>query len=203
MAASSQQAGGTGAQVWVIDPAHTVVEFSVKHMMFATVRGHFGQVEGSIRLDEEEPGRSMVEVEIDAASIDTRQQDRDKHLRSADFFDVEKYPKLTFKSTRVEKVSDKEYRVTGDLTMHGVTKEVVLDVKETGRGKDPWGGDRIGFTAEGMLDRTQYGLKWNQALEAGGVLVSNSVKIQIDAQAVAEVSGGREAAEGEARMEST
>lgn len=203
MAASSQQAGGTGAQTWVIDPAHTSVEFSVRHMMFATVRGHFGKVEGKIRLDEQDPSHSMVEVEIDTASIDTRQQDRDQHLRSADFFDVENHPRMTFKSTQVERVSDNEYRVTGDLTMRGVTREVQLDVTETGRGKDPWGGERIGFSASGKLDRTEYGLKWNQALEAGGVLVSNEVRIQIDAQAVSEASGGEEAAEAEAEAEST
>lgn len=200
MAANEQQAG-TGAQTWVIDPAHTVVEFSVKHMMFATVRGHFGEVEGRIHLDEKDPSRSSVEVEIDAASIDTRQKERDEHLRSADFFDVAKYPKLTFKSTRVEKIADKQYRVTGDLTMHGTTDEVVLDVTETGRGKDPWGGDRIGFSAKGTIDRTRFGLKWNQALEAGGVLVSNEVKIQLDVQAVSEASGGKDAAEAEARAE--
>lgn len=193
--------GSSRNQTWVIDPAHTVVEFSVKHMMIATVRGNFGQVEGKIHLDEDDPSRSSVEATIDVASIDTRQKDRDAHLRSADFFDVENYPTMEFRSTAVEPVSEGRYRVTGDLTIRGTTRPVVLDVREGGRVKDPWGADRIAFSAEGTIDRTEFGLRWNQALEAGGVVVSNDVKISIDAQAVSESSGGAEAAEETARGE--
>lgn len=194
MAAGEAGQGAAGARTWIIDPAHTVVEFSVKHMMIATVRGNFGKVEGNLKLDEQDPSRSMVEAKVDVASIDTRQQDRDAHLRSADFFDVEHHPTMEFRSTRVEPVSKDHFRVTGDLTIRGTTRPVVLEVTEGGRIKDPWGADRIAFSIEGTIDRTEFGLRWNQALEAGGVVVGNDVKISIEAQAVAEASGGEEAA---------
>lgn len=202
MATGEAGQGTTGARTWIIDPAHTVVGFSVKHMMIATVRGSFGQVEGKLRLDDQDPSRSTVEAKIDVASIDTRQKDRDAHLRSGEFFDVENHPTMEFRSTRVEPVSKDHYRVTGDLTIRGNTRPVVLEVTEGGRVKDPWGADRIAFTIEGKIDRTEFGLKWNQALEAGGVVVSNEVKISIEAQAVAEASGGAAAAARTAEGES-
>lgn len=202
MERGAMQHGDAGTRTWVLDPAHTVVEFAVKHMMIATVRGNFGQVEGTLRLDERDPSRSTVEAKIDVASIDTRQSQRDEHLRSADFFDVANHPTMEFRSRRVEQVSKDRYRVTGDLTIRGETREVELDVTEGGRIRDPWGADRIAFSAEGKIDRTEFGLKWNQALEAGGVVVSNEVRISIEAQAVAEASGGESAAAETAEGES-
>lgn len=168
---------------WTLDPDHTQVWFAVKHMMFATVKGQFPGVSGELRLHESDPSKSVVNVAIDAATIDTRSAQRDEHLRSADFFDVANHPHLTFVSRKIEPVGGSKYRVTGDLTIRGTTREVVLDVEETGRGKDPWGQQKLGFTASGSIDRKDFGLTWNQALEAGGVLVSDEVKISIDGQA--------------------
>ena len=169
---------------WQIDPAHTNVSFSVKHLMITTVRGRFADVRGSIRLDESDLTQSFVDVEIGTTSIDTRAEQRDTHLRSADFFDVVKFPAIKFRSRRAEKVGDDRYRVIGDLTIRDVTREVVLDVTDEGRGRDPWGGTRAAFSATTTIDRRQFGLNWNQALETGGVLVGNEIKISIDAQAV-------------------
>jgi polyisoprenoid-binding protein YceI len=169
---------------WQIDPAHTDVGFSVKHLMISTVRGQFAGVKGTIVLDEAEPTNSSAEVEIDVATIDTRQEQRDAHLRSADFFEVEKYPTMTFRSRRVGRVGDDRYRIVGDLTIRDVTREVVLDATDEGRGRDPWGGDRLAFSATTTIDRSEFGLTWNQALETGGVLVSNEIKLSIDVQAV-------------------
>jgi polyisoprenoid-binding protein YceI len=172
------------ATTWQIDPAHTTVGFSAKHLMITTVRGRFADVRGSIRFDESDLTRSSVEVEIAAASIDTRTEQRDAHLRSADFLEVEKFPAITFRSRRIETVGDDRYRVVGELRIRDVTREVVLDVTDDGRGRDPWGGERAAFTATTTIDRRDFGLTWNQALETGGVLVSNEIKISIDAQAV-------------------
>ncbi|HEX6644327.1 MAG TPA: YceI family protein [Gemmatimonadales bacterium] len=169
---------------WEIDPAHTDVGFAVKHLMISTVRGRFASVRGTIRLDEEDLAGSAVEVEIDAASIDTRQEQRDAHLRSGDFFDVEAYPLITFRSRSVEADGDGRFKVTGDLTIHGVTREVVLDARDEGRGVDPWGNHKAAFTAETRIDRRDFGLGWNQALETGGVLVANEIRITLDVQAV-------------------
>lgn len=177
----------TGVTTWSLDPAHTTVGFSAKHMMFTTVRGHFGDVKGTIVVDESNPDRSSVEVEVGAKSIDTGVQQRDDHLRSADFLDVESYPTITFKSKRVDGAARKEgdrFKVIGDLTIHGKTREVVLDAEYEGEGKDPWGGTRAGFSASTKIDRRDWGLTWNAALETGGVLVSNELKIEIEAQAV-------------------
>ncbi|MHB1168151.1 MAG: YceI family protein [Longimicrobiales bacterium] len=179
----SQATHETATSTWTIDPAHTAVEFSVRHLMITTVKGRFGTVSGTLVLDESDIERSKVEVEIDAASIDTREEKRDAHLRSPDFFDVENHPKLTFVSRRVERSGD-ALKVTGDLTIRGTTKQITLDVEDLGRAKDPWGGDRAAFTATGKLNRNEYGLKWNQALETGGVMVSDEVKLTIDAQFV-------------------
>lgn len=169
--------------IWQIDPAHTEVEFAVKHMMISTVKGRFGEVSGTITLDEADLSGSSVEVEIDVASIDTRQADRDAHLRSADFFDVENHPKLTFRSRRVEATEGGGFRIVGDLTIRGETREVVLEGAEEGRGKDPWGNEKAGFSARTSIDRRDFGLTWNSALETGGVLVGNEVKITLDVQA--------------------
>lgn len=181
---------------WRIDPAHSSVEFAVKHLMFTTVRGRFKKLEGEITVDEDAPENSRVEVEIDAASIDTGAEDRDTHLRSADFLDVENHPTITFRSRRVEGAyaeAGDRFKVIGDLTIRGTTLEVTLDATFEGTGQDPWGGQRAGFRATTEIDRRDWGLRWNQALETGGVLVGNSVKIEIEAQAV-KVEGAQEAA---------
>lgn len=172
---------------WTIDAAHSAIEFAVKHMMFTTVRGRFKDFKGTIEADEQNPGASVVTVEIQAASIDTGSADRDAHLKSADFLDVENHPVITFRSKRVEGATKKEgdrFRLTGDLTIRGTTLEVTLDSTFEGTGKDPWGGTRAGSRAEARLDRRDWGLKWNQALETGGILVANEVRIEIEVQAV-------------------
>lgn len=174
---------------WSIDPAHSQVEFTVKHMMITKVRGRFSDLEGVITVDESEPENSGVEVTIDAASLDTRQEDRDEHLRSGDFLDVENYPELTFRSTRVEGLTLEEgsqFKVIGDLTIRGTTKQVELDATFEGRGQDPWGGQRAAFSADTAIDRRDFGLEWNQTLETGGVLVGHEVKIHLEAQAILE-----------------
>jgi polyisoprenoid-binding protein YceI len=167
-----------------VDSAHSEVSFSVRHMVFAKVRGHFKTWTAAVTYDPQNPTKSTVHVEIDASSIDTREAQRDGHLRSPDFLDAEHYPQIIFKSTRVEPSGKGHYKLVGDLTIRGTTHEVALDVEETGRGKDPWGNDRIGFTAKGSLDRTQWGLKWNQALEAGGVLVADKVELEVEAEVI-------------------
>jgi polyisoprenoid-binding protein YceI len=169
---------------WSIDPAHSHVEFAVKHLMISTVKGRFGGVSGTVRTDESDPAKGQVEVEIDPATIDTREAQRDTHLKSADFFDVEKFPKLTFKSTRIDGVDGDSFKLTGDLTIHGVTRPVTLDVTSEGRGKDPWGGERAGFSAAGKIKRSEFGLTWNQVLETGGFVVSDDIKIALDVELV-------------------
>jgi polyisoprenoid-binding protein YceI len=171
------------ATTWQIDTAHSVVEFAVKHMMFATAKGRFGQFSGTINYDPENVAASSTNVEIDVKSIDTRDEKRDGHLLSPDFFDAEKYPTITFKSTRVEATGDGEFKVYGDLTLHGVTKPAVLNAEVTGQGKNPWGQEVIGFTATTKFKRSEFGLEWNAALETGGVLVGDEVKIAIDVEA--------------------
>jgi polyisoprenoid-binding protein YceI len=169
---------------WNIDTSHSGVHFSIRHLVIAKVRGTFDRWQGSFQFDDQNPAASKVSARIEAASIDTREERRDAHLRSADFFDVEKYPELTFESAKVEKLSDERYRVTGDLTIHGVTKEVVLDVESLGAAKDPWGNDRVAYQAQTSINRKDFGLTWNQALETGGVLVGEKVDISLDVQAV-------------------
>lgn len=172
---------------WEIDPSHSTIEFSTKHMMFTTVRGRFKEFSGTLHLDREAPDASWAEVVIQAASLDTSAPDRDDHLRSPDFFDVEKRPEISFKSKDVNGASPEEgtrFRVAGDLTIADTTQEVVLDVLFQGRGQDPWGNERVGFTASTEIDRRDWGLKWNQVLETGGVLVANKVRVEADVQAV-------------------
>lgn len=169
---------------WTIDPVHTAVEFAVKHLMITTVKGRFTGVSGSVRTDEGNAATGEAEVLIDAATIDTREPQRDAHLRSADFFDVEKFPTLTFRSTRVFDLSGGTFKLAGQLTIHGVTRDVVLDVTSEGRTKDPWGGERAGFAATTRINRSDFGLRWNQTLETGGLLVGEEVKISLDVQLV-------------------
>ena len=177
----------TRTTTWTIDPAHSSAEFSVKHMMISTVKGRFGDLEGTLVLDATYPGRSTVEAEIATASIDTHADQRDAHLRSPDFFDVERFPAITFRSRRIEGPYADEgdrFKVVGDLTIRDVTREVTLDATFEGAGRDPWGGERLGFSADTKLDRRDFGLTWNQALEAGGVLVSNDVRLHLEVEAV-------------------
>ena len=169
---------------WEIDATHSQATFSVKHMMISTVRGHFEVLSGKLHIDEEHPDNSWVEAEVDAASINTRDAKRDGHLRSPDFFDVEKYPKITFKSTKVTPTGNNEYRVTGDLAMHGVTKEETLHADYSGQVKDLYGLQRAAFSVKGKINRKDFGLNWNVGLEAGGVLVGEDVNIEIDLAAV-------------------
>ncbi|BAS26517.1 YceI family protein [Limnochorda pilosa] len=184
MATEGQQAVGTGQEttVWTIDPAHTTAEFSVKHMMISTVKGRFGSIEGTVTGDLDDPTQAAVDVKIDAASVDTRNDQRDAHLRSADFFDVEHHPHLTFKSRRIERAGDDRFKVVGDLTIRGVSREVVLDTTFEGQVKDPYGNQRAGFSAAAKLNRKDFGLNWNALLEAGGVVVGDEVKVEIHAE---------------------
>ncbi|HUP21218.1 MAG TPA: YceI family protein [Gemmatimonadota bacterium] len=181
---------------WKIDPAHSTIGFSARHMMITRVRGRFTDVEGVIRMDADDPASSSVEVDIDAASIDTDVEDRDAHLRSEDFLDVEKHPRITFRSSRVAGATDEpgsEFRVVGDLTIAGTTREVTLDATFEGEGRDPWGGTRTAFSATTEIDRRDFGLTWNQALETGGILVGHDVTIDLQVQAVKEQEAGVEA----------
>jgi len=169
---------------WNIDTAHTGIGFSVRHMVVSKVRGRFAKYSGAIRLDDGDITRSSVEVSIETSSIDTGVADRDTHLRSPDFFDVEKFPELRFRSKRIEQLDDTRYRVMGDLTIRDVTREVSLDVEYGGRAKDPWGNERVGFVATTSIDRKDFGLTWNQVLEAGGILVGERIDIDLDIQGV-------------------
>ena len=168
---------------WVLDPSHTLVEFSVKHMMIATVKGRFSGIEGILYANLPDFTTAEVEASVDSATVDTHEAQRDQHLKSADFFDVEKFPKLTFKSKRIERNGD-DYRMIGDLTIHGLTREAAFDVTFEGTGKDPWGNERAGFSATGKVDRKDFGLQWNAMLETGGVLVGDQVKISVEAEAI-------------------
>jgi polyisoprenoid-binding protein YceI len=171
-------------QVYEIDPTHSSAHFSVRHMMLSNVRGQFTKVSGTIKFDSANTANSSVEATIDAASIDTHDSQRDAHLKSADFLDVEKYPTLTFRSKRIESHSSGG-KVIGDLTIHGVTREIALEVEgPTPENKDPWGKYRIGLSATTKLSRKDFGLTWNTTLETGGVLVGDEVKITIDVEAV-------------------
>ena len=169
---------------WVLDASHSLVEFSVKHMMIATVKGRFSSLQGEILVDPAEIAGAEFSVTVDASSIDTREAQRDEHLKSADFFDVATYPTLTFLSRSVEPKGDDEYALVGELTMHGVTREVNFNLTYEGQGRDPWGNTRIGFTATATVNRKDYGLTWNAALETGGVLVGETVKIEIHTEAI-------------------
>lgn len=169
---------------YVVDPAHTLVEFSVKHMMISTVKGRFSGVEGIIQADPADLTSAEFNIAVDVATVDTREAQRDGHLRSADFFDTENHPKLTFKSKKVTGKGGDEYAVTGDLTIRGTTREVTLNLSYEGANKDPWGNDRVGFLATGKVNRKDFGLLWNVALEAGGWLVGEEVKMEVHLEAI-------------------
>jgi polyisoprenoid-binding protein YceI len=178
----------TGTPTWQLDPAHSSIEFSVKHMMMTTVRGRFKEIQATLRGDRDQPDGAGVEVTLNVASIDTGVADRDTHLRSADFFDAENFPQITFRSLRLDgnppKQEGDRFKVVGELKIRDSAMEVVLDCEYEGRGTDPWGKTRAGFTFRTELDRREWGLRWNQALETGGVLVANKVRVDGEVQFV-------------------
>lgn len=169
---------------WVLDPSHTTAEFSVRHMMFTTVKGYFTKIEGQISADLSDMTTAEISATIDASSVDTRDAQRDGHLRSADFFDVENHPKLTFQSYRIERTGENQYELVGDLTIRGVTKSVIWSLTFDGQGKNPWGHEVAGITAETKINRKDFGLTWNAALEAGGWLVGDEVKFAVHAEII-------------------
>jgi polyisoprenoid-binding protein YceI len=173
---------------WQIDATHSQVTFSVKHMMVSTAKGTFNVFSGEVEIDEQHPEKSWVVAEVDAASIHTRDASRDGHLRSADFFDTEQYPKITFKSTKVEALGGNEYRVTGNLTMHGVTREVAFSVEYSGQVRDSFGLQRAGLNAKATINRKDFGLSWNNILESGGVALGDKVTIELDLEAIKQVA---------------
>jgi polyisoprenoid-binding protein YceI len=180
-------AAGSSAQTvktstWTVDPAHSHLGFAIRHLMIATVRGRFTQVQGTVTVDESDPTSASADISIATASVSTGDEKRDGHLRSPDFFDAERFPSMTFRSKRVEAKSTDAFRVLGDLTIRDVTREVALDVQLLGRAKDPWGQEHAAFEATTKIKRADYGLTWNAALEAGGVLVGDDVSISIEAQ---------------------
>lgn len=175
----------TATTTWNLDPVHSVAEFKVKHMMISNVKGQFTSLKGVLDLDEADLTSSHIEASIDAASINTRDAQRDAHLKSADFFDVEKFPTLSFKSTLIDHAGDGELAVAGDLTIHGVTRHVVFTVEgPTPPAKDPWGNTRVGLSATAKINRKDFGLTWNAALETGGILVGDEVTITLDVEFV-------------------
>lgn len=169
---------------YTLDLAHTRIGFSARHAMVTKVRGQFNEFNGSVVLDAETPENSKVEITIKAASVDTRNADRDAHLRSNDFFAMEEYPEITFRSTRVEQASENEYYVTGDLTIRGITKPVTVNFQLNGSAVDPWGNFRVGFEGQTTINRKDWGVSFNAAMEAGGVLVSDKVNLEFEVEAV-------------------
>jgi polyisoprenoid-binding protein YceI len=185
---SPAAAPAPAVRAWDIDTTHAIAGFKVRHLMLAHVRGHLGPVTGTVHIDEQDLGRSRVEVSIDARGVDTREPKRDEHLRSADFLDVANYPTVTFRSTRVEapKGLGGDLRVTGDLIIRGISRPVTLEVEALPPAiKDPWGNERRGVTARARINRKDWGLKWNIALEAGGVTVGDEVAVEIEAEIIA------------------
>jgi polyisoprenoid-binding protein YceI len=174
----------TRTSTWEIDPAHSIAEFSVKHLVVTTVKGRFRDFEASLAIDETNPENSSVTASIDVASIDTNMPDRDAHLRSDDFFNAEQFPRITFVSTGVEKTGEREYNVRGDLTIRDVTRPVSLKTEFEGEIDDPWGNRRAAFTATTEISRKEFNVRWNQMLETGGAVVSDSVKIALHIEAV-------------------
>ena len=169
---------------WQIDSSHSHVNFTARHMMISKVRGNFESFSGTVNFDEENPANTTVNIEVDLTSVNTRDEQRDGHLKSPDFFDVENYPTMTFVSTRVEQIDAQNGRLFGQLTIKDVTKEIVLDVEYAGTAKSPWGTVSAGFSASGSLNRKEWGLNWNQALETGGVLVGDKINIEIELELV-------------------
>jgi len=177
----------TSAQTrtYALDPAHSSVAFVVRHMMIAKVRGHFNTVSGTIELPPAGHVPARIQASVDVASIDTREPQRDGHLKSPDFFDAETYPQLTFRSARIAG-AEESFRIFGDLTIHGTTREVVFEAAFEGTGTDPWGNERLGYEARATINRKDFGLNWNQALETGGVLVGDEVRIELSIEAIAQ-----------------
>lgn len=169
---------------WQIDPAHSSIEFSARHMMVTTVKGRFTGVSGTITIDESNPANSSAEAVIDAKTLETGAEQRNQHLKSSDFFEVDKYPTITFKTTRIQLEGRERAKVHGNLTMHGVTREIVLDTELNGYGKNPWGKQVAGFDARTSISRKDFDLNWNVALETGGVLVGDTIKIELGIEAV-------------------
>jgi polyisoprenoid-binding protein YceI len=169
---------------WTVDATHSGIDFTVRHMMFAKVRGSFNAFEAQVEADPEDLTTANIRVAIDAASVDTNNDDRDGHLKSADFFDVENHAQIVFQSTSIKKLDENEYAVTGDVTLRGVTKSETFTVNFEGSGKDPWGNVKVGFSGSGAIKRSDYGLTWNAALETGGVLVGDEIKLNIEVQAL-------------------
>ena len=179
---------------WQIDPAHSEINFTVRHMMISNVRGQFETFSGTVDFNEDDPAASSVDVQIETASINTREAQRDAHLKSPDFLDTEGHPYMTFKSKHVVKTSDNTGRITGDLTIRGVTREVMLEVEYAGQAKSPWGTLSAGFSATTRINRKDWGLEWNQVLETGGVLVGDEIKIAIEIEVVKQTEEEAEAA---------
>jgi len=174
----------TRTSTWTIDPTHSIAEFAVKHLVVTTVKGRFRDLEATIEIDEAQPENSSVEAKIAVASVDTNVEDRDKHLRSDDFFNAEQFPYLTFRSTRIERLGEERFKLIGELTIRDVTKEVDLDGEYEGQIADPWGNQRAAFTATTQISRKEFGIRWNQALETGGAVVGDNVKITLHLEAV-------------------
>jgi polyisoprenoid-binding protein YceI len=189
LAAALSLPAAAATSTWQIDPAHSAAQFAVKHLAISTVRGAFTSVKGTVQFDDKDITKSSVDVTIDVNSVDTRQPDRDKDLRSDHFFDAEHFPTITFKSKRVEQPSPGKLKITGDLTIHGITKEVVLDVDgPTAPVKDPWGNQRMAISATTKINRQDFGVKWNATMDNGGVVVGDDVSITIDAEMVAKAA---------------
>jgi polyisoprenoid-binding protein YceI len=185
LAAALSLPAAAATSTWQIDPAHSAAQFAVKHLAISTVRGAFTSVKGTVQFDDKDITKSSVDVTIEVNSVDTRQPDRDKDLRSDHFFDAEHFPTITFKSKRVEQVSPGKLKISGDLTIHGITKEVVLDVDgPTAPVKDPWGNQRMAINATTKINRQDFGVKWNATMDNGGVVVGDEVSITIDAEMV-------------------
>jgi polyisoprenoid-binding protein YceI len=168
---------------WNVDATHSSIDFTIKHMMIAKVKGSFNSFEAQIEADPEDLTTANVQFSIDLSSIDTRNADRDNHLRTGDFFDIEQYPKMTFQSTSITKKGEGEYNVTGNVSLHGVTRPESFTVSFEGAGKDPWGNEKVGFSGNGSLKRSDYGLTYNAALETGGFLIGDEVKVSIEIEA--------------------
>jgi polyisoprenoid-binding protein YceI len=180
----------TAITTWTIDPAHSIAEFAVRHMVLTTVKGRFRELEGMLQIDETRRENSSVSASVDVASIDTSVADRDAHLRSDDFFNAEKYPKIAFHSTRMEPGDDTHFKLVGDLTIRDVTREIVLDGEYEGQIDDPWGNHRAAFTATTQISRKEFNVRWDQFIESGGAVVSDSVKITLHIEAIRK--GGKE-----------
>jgi len=177
-------AARTATSTWTIDPAHSIAEFSVKHLVVTTVKGRFRDLEGTLQIDEARPENSSVVAAIDVASVDTGVPDRDAHLRWDDFFNAEAYPKITFRSTRVERLNDTNYKLHGELAIRDVTRPVVLDTEFEGQVDDPWGSRRAAFTATTQISRDEFGVRWNQLIETGGAVVGDNVRVTLHIEVV-------------------